>query len=65
MWYNHESETWLPAKVTEGGSGKITVELEDSFGENAAAGMVRLDHLDRLDPPSPPSPPSRPFFVMP
>ena len=42
MWYNHESETWLPAKVTEGGSGTIAVELEDTFGENAAAGMVCL-----------------------
>ena len=42
VWYNHETETWIPAKVTEGGSGDIAVELEDTFGENAAAGMVPL-----------------------
>ena len=60
VWYNHESETWLPAKVTEGGSGTISVELEDTFGENAAAGMVCLSASDptpllflRSPPPTP------------
>ena len=41
MWYNHETETWLPGRVAEGGSGKITVELEETYGENASAGMAR------------------------
>ena len=40
MWYNHETETWVPAQVTVGGSGDVSVELVDTFGENSAAGMV-------------------------
>ena len=30
VWFNHPEETWLPALVSEGGSGDVTVELEDS-----------------------------------
>ena len=35
MWFNHPEETWIPAKVNEGGTGMITVEMDD--------GLVRDD----------------------
>ena len=31
VWFNHPEETWIPAVVTEGGSGDVTVELEDRY----------------------------------
>eukprot|EP00329_Picozoa_sp_Boothbay-MS584-11_P007461 67795_6 len=51
VWYNHETETWVPAQVSEGGSGDITVELQDTFGENAAQGMVSITTNSAHSPP--------------
>ncbi len=29
VWYNHPEDTWSPAKVLEGGSEDISVEMVD------------------------------------
>ena len=37
--------------MSEGGSGDITVELQDTFGENAAQGMVSITTNSAHSPP--------------
>ena len=29
VWYNHPEETWSPARVTEGGTEDISIEMVD------------------------------------
>ena len=50
MWYNHEIETWVPAKVLVGGSGdiKVMTQSEEEFTTPASSGNLMPLHESSL-----------------
>jgi len=49
VWFNHPEETWIPAKVTEGGSGDITVEMDDGLEHTHAVSTGLFMPMDEAN----------------